>query len=160
MQPCIVSLILATLTFSQTGGVPDLSGTWKMISRKATYRSTPPKSLVYTIVQNGNAIEITAIRDGRAEKVKYLINGGAQIIGFPNSTSETVANAYWETSSLIIETKQNGKDPPPGSLTSSNTFYTSWYVERYTMSGDGKTLILTRRDVRTKDQVVFVFEKQ
>jgi hypothetical protein len=155
----LVCVFFSTSMFSQTAYKTDFSGTWKMISRKAVY-PTPLKSLVYTIIQQGNAIEITSVRDGKKDKVKYLINGENQIIGFSNATSETTAKAYWEGDALNIEITQNNTEEPMGAPTRVAISMTSRYLERYTMSGDGKTLTLTRRNLQTKDQTIYVFEKQ
>ena len=100
MQCTLLAILLPVLAISNAGVAPDLSGTWKMTSPKATDPSGAPKSLTYTITQQGNAVEIAVDRDGKKNKIQYFATGDKHIIEFPSATSERVARAHWETKSL------------------------------------------------------------
>ncbi len=153
----LLGMLFSSLAFSQAFVAPDFTGIWKMTSRKASYPSSAPKYLIYTIAQKGNTVEISEDRDGRKNKFRINVTGERFIMGFPTAGTQRNAIAHWEPQRSLVVEVSDAVNENPAATTGNRT---ASYVERYTLSEDGKTLILVRRDVASKDQVTFDFEKQ
>jgi hypothetical protein len=112
---------------------PILAGTWKLnLSKSRLAPQHPRESDIYKIRQSEPRLEVIHIFSGRSETYSYVTDGKERVANRSVQDGELRAKAYWDGDTLVID-KQQG----------------SAWTSRYSLSHDGKSLIVTQHITRS-----------
>jgi hypothetical protein len=134
LVPVAAILVVLALWFvvthvSAQQAKPNLTGTWKLNLNKSKLapRHGPAGGDSYTIKHSEPRLEMEHMFSGRSEIYSYVTDGKERVANRSLQDGETRAKTYWDGDTLVIEKHQAG----------------SFWVSRYTLSQDGKSLAVT-----------------
>ena|SRR5450631_883282 len=122
------SLCLVATRVSAQQAKPNLTGTWKLNLNKSKLAPRHgPGGDSYIIKHSEPRLEIDHMFSGRSEIYSYVTDGKERVASRSQQDGETRAKTYWDGDTLVIEKHQAG----------------SFWVSRYTLSQDAKSLTVT-----------------
>jgi hypothetical protein len=143
---------------AQTATTPDLSGTWKLNLAKGKPRidkSVRPSfnSQTVIITSTNTTIQFQFVNNEH-EYTKAYIPDGKERVAAEDAKVENLTIVAWKKSVLVIE--EIGRWKAPGYTPEEReTFH---FTDRWTLSGDGRTLTLDSTGVDKHH--VLVYDKQ
>ncbi|HNY39828.1 MAG TPA: hypothetical protein PKJ41_05520 [Bryobacteraceae bacterium] len=157
MKRRIVLGLMAMAVTALAAGKPDFTGTWKLDPSKSDFgQMTPPDKMERVIDHKDPAIKIKTIQStpkgDRTTETEYTLDGKEQKQENPRGV--VLYTPKWEGDVVMIDSKRN--------VTVAGQQVEITGFERWSLSGDGKTMTVESKMVLPSGEVSMkaVFTKQ